>query len=68
MYFSQTVAGLQFAGVIRGTEGAYAIMVRKGNDKLRTEINGALGDMENDGTRRRFLCRWFGDDQAEVSR
>ncbi|SRR5579872_6305505 len=30
MYFSKSVAGLQFTGIIQGTEGAYAIMVRKG--------------------------------------
>ena len=67
-YFSQSVAGLQFAGVLEGTEGAYAIMVRKGNTGLRTEINRALEDMENDGTQQRLLSRWFGDDQAEESR
>ena len=39
MYFSQFVGGLQFAGVLEGTEGAYATMVRKGNNKLRAEIN-----------------------------
>ncbi|MGA8440880.1 MAG: ABC transporter substrate-binding protein [Candidatus Sulfotelmatobacter sp.] len=68
MYFSQFVAGLQFAGVIQGTEGAYAIMVRKGNDKLRAEINRALGEMENDGTQQRLLSKWLGDDCAEEGR
>ncbi|MGA8619839.1 MAG: ABC transporter substrate-binding protein [Candidatus Sulfotelmatobacter sp.] len=66
-YFSQSVAGLQFAGVLEGTEGAYAIMVRKGNTELRAEINRALEDMENDGTQQRILSKWFGDDQAEES-
>ena len=60
-YFCQSVAGLQFAGVLEGTEGAYAIMVRKGNAELRAEINGALADMEKDGTRQRLLSKWFGD-------
>lgn len=68
MYFSQSVAGLQFAGVIQGTEGAYAIMVRKGNAELRAEINGVIADMEKDGTQQRLLSKWFGDDQAEESR
>ena len=53
-YFSQFVAGLQFTGVLPGTEGAYAIMVRKGNNKLRAAINRALGDMEKDGTQHRL--------------
>jgi ABC-type amino acid transport substrate-binding protein len=66
-YFSQSVAGLQFAGVLEGTEGTYAIMVRKGNTRLRAEINRALEDMENDRTQQRLLSKWFGDDQAEES-
>ncbi len=60
-YFSQLVAGLQFTGVLQGTEAAYAIMVRRGNNKLRATINRALQDMENDGTQKRLLVRWFGD-------
>ena len=38
-WFSHSVPGLQFAGVLPGTDAAYAIMVRKGNGKLRTEID-----------------------------
>ena len=64
-YFSQSVTGLQFAGVLKGTEGAYAIMVRKGNNTLRAEINGALGDMEKDGTQQRLRFKWFGAGQAQ---
>jgi ABC-type amino acid transport substrate-binding protein len=67
-YFSQSVAGLQFTGVLERTEGAYAIMVRKGNAELRAEINRALADMEKDGTQQRLLSKWFGSDQAEKSR
>ena len=67
-YFSRSVAGLQFAGVLERTKGAYAIMVRKGNTGLRAEINRALEDMENDRTQQRLLSKWFGDDQAEESR
>jgi glutamine transport system substrate-binding protein len=68
MYFSQSVAGLRFAGVIQGTEGAYAIMLRKGNAELRAEVNRALADVEKDGTQQRLLSKWFGDDRAEESR
>lgn len=67
-YFSQFVAGLQFAGVLPGTEAAYAMMVRKGDNKLRAEINRALGDIEKDGTQRRFLAKWFGDAPSMESR
>jgi ABC-type amino acid transport substrate-binding protein len=63
-YFSQFVAGLQFAGVLKGTEGAYAIMVRKGNNALRAAIDRALGDMEKDGTQKRLFFKWFGAGQV----
>jgi ABC-type amino acid transport substrate-binding protein len=66
-YFSHSVAGLQFTGVLPGTEGAYAIMVRKGSNELRAEINRALEEMENDGTRETLLFRWFGDGASEVN-
>lgn len=66
-YFSQSVRGLQFTGLLPGTEGAYAIMVRKGNDRLRAEIDGALREMNNDGTRQKLLSRWFGDGASEVN-
>lgn len=67
-WFSHSVSGLQFAGVLPETEAAYAIMVRKGNDKLRAEINRALEDMVNDGTRQSLLVEWFGDGSTEVNR
>jgi ABC-type amino acid transport substrate-binding protein len=38
-WFSHSVPGLQFAGVLPGTDAAFAIMVRKGNNKLRAEID-----------------------------
>ena len=63
---SHSVPGLQFAGVLPGTDAAYATMVRKGNNKLRVEINWALEEMANDGTRRTLLRRWFGDNSSEV--
>jgi ABC-type amino acid transport substrate-binding protein len=67
-YFSHAVAGLQFAGVLPGTEAAYAIMVRKGDHRLRDEINRVLEEMEADGTRQEFLSKWFGDSCSEVNR
>lgn len=60
-WFSHSVPGLQFAGSLAGTETAYAIMLRKGNDTLRTQINKILDEMANDGTRQRLLGKWFGD-------
>lgn len=67
-WFSHSVPGLQFAGVLPGTEAAYAIMVRKGNNKLLAEINRALEEMENDGTRQSLLSKWFGDSSSDANR
>jgi len=66
-WFSQQVPGLELAGVLPGTEGVYAIMVGKKNHKLRRESNRALAEIENDGTRRMLLMKWFGNDPAGVN-
>jgi ABC-type amino acid transport substrate-binding protein len=62
-YFSRTVAGLAYVGVLPGTEGAYAIMVRQGNNELRTRINAALAQNEPDGTLRSLRELWFHEDR-----
>lgn len=64
-YFSRSVAGLVFTAVLPGTKAAYAIMVRKGNDELRAEIDRTLEKMELDGTRQTLLSRWFVDARSE---
>lgn len=66
-WFSRSMPGLQFAGVLPGTEAAYAIMVRKGNRGLQAEINRALEEIANDGTRRALLLKWFDDGSTEVN-
>lgn len=66
-WFSSSVRGLQFAGVLPGTEAAYAIMVRKGNQGLQAEINRALEEIKNDGTRGSLLLKWFDDGSTEVN-
>jgi ABC-type amino acid transport substrate-binding protein len=67
-YYSLAVKGIQFSGILPGTEADYAIMIRKGNTKLRTEINSALDDMENDGTLHALRLTWFGDGSRDVNR
>jgi glutamine transport system substrate-binding protein len=66
-WFSHSVSGLQLAGVLPETEAAYAIMIRKGNDKLRAEINRALEDVDDDGSRQSLLVKWFADGSTEVN-
>ncbi|HZV77208.1 MAG TPA: ABC transporter substrate-binding protein [Candidatus Babeliales bacterium] len=60
-FFTGAVAGLQFAGALPKTDSAYAIVLRKGNDELRMEINRVLAEMERDGVRRALLHKWFGE-------
>ncbi len=59
-WFSRSVSGLQFAGTLHGTEATYGIMVRKGNDELRTELNSVLEQITNDGTLRSLVRKWLG--------
>ena len=57
-HFSRVTRGLQLAGTLPGTEAAYAIMVRKGNTRLRAAVNEALAILEQNGTLRASQERW----------
>jgi ABC-type amino acid transport substrate-binding protein len=57
-HFARAVAGLRLAGPLPGSDAAYAIMVRKGNDGLRNALDAALEKLEADGTLRRLRARW----------
>ena len=67
LHFATSKAGLKYAGSLPGTQGAYAVMLRRGNDKLRGEINSALAQMETDGTLPRLRKEWFGADALFVA-
>ena len=58
-HFAHNTPGLRYAGALPGTDGAYAIMVRKGNVELVDTINEILGAMELDGTLAMLRARWF---------
>ena len=62
-HLSRAVADLVYVGVLPGREGAYASMVRQGNNALRTRINAALAQNEADGTLRSLREQWFHDDR-----
>ncbi|MGA7634444.1 MAG: ABC transporter substrate-binding protein [Terriglobales bacterium] len=66
-WFARSIRGLQFAGVLPGTESAYAIIVGKGNHELLAKINTALEEITNDGTRHTLLLKWFDDGSTEVN-
>jgi len=58
-YFSRNIPGLRYAGALSDTDGAYAIMARKGNTVLVNAINEILAAMERDGTLATLRTRWF---------
>jgi polar amino acid transport system substrate-binding protein len=66
LHFSKFKAGLRYAGSLPDTQGAYAVMIRRGNDKLRGEINFTLAQMEADGTLPRLRKEWFGSEALLV--
>jgi ABC-type amino acid transport substrate-binding protein len=57
-HFAQVLNGLQLAATLPGTEATYAIMVRKGNTRLRIAVNEVLAALERDGTLRASRLRW----------
>jgi polar amino acid transport system substrate-binding protein len=58
-YFADLKPGLRYMGPLEGTEGAYAIMVQKGNRELRGRINEALASMDMEGFLREIRGRWL---------
>jgi ABC-type amino acid transport substrate-binding protein len=64
-YFSAVVQGLHTCGVVPGSDGRYAIMVRRGNNGLRIAIDAVIDEMESDGTLREFAARWLDGGIAE---
>ncbi len=57
-HFARAVPGLRFAGALPGTDAAYAIAVRKGNDALRRKIDAVLGAMDAEGMLAALRRRW----------
>lgn len=57
-HFARATAGLALAGALPGTEAAYAILVRRGNDALRSALDAALAALEADGTLATLQRRW----------
>ncbi len=39
----------------------YGIAVKKGNDKLAAEINGALNELKKNGEFDNIYSKWFGE-------
>ncbi len=58
-HFARNIPRLRYAGALPDTDGAYAIMVRKGNTELVNAINEMLAAMDRDGTLAILRARWF---------
>lgn len=63
-WFARQVPGLWIAGRLLGTEGQYAVMVRKGDAALRDAVNGVLAELKADGTWESLYRRWFDEEIA----
>ena len=57
-HFARAVPGLAVAGALPGTEAAYAVMVRQGDDARRAVLDAALAALEEDGTLPALRGRW----------
>lgn len=57
-HFAGRIEGLRRVGVLPGTDAAYGIVVRKGNDTLRVRIDAALESMEASGALAALQSRW----------
>ena len=58
-HFVAVGSELKVAGILPDTEGAYGIMLRKGNTALRDRLDHLLLAMEQDGTIDRLRRRWL---------
>jgi hypothetical protein len=52
---------LRVCGMVPGSDTAYAIMVRRGNGRLRDALNAVLTDIESDGTLMTVKQLWLSD-------
>jgi ABC-type amino acid transport substrate-binding protein len=60
-YFTRLFLDLRVCGVVPGSDTAYAIMVRRGNGRLRDALNAVLTDLESDGTLMTIKQLWLSD-------
>jgi polar amino acid transport system substrate-binding protein len=67
--FGQAINGLKFAGQ-PFAPGYYGIAVKKGNNQLVAELNGAIDRLREKGELKRILARWdlWNADQYELYR
>jgi ABC-type amino acid transport substrate-binding protein len=67
LHYSRAIPGLKYAYRFEGTEGEYAVMIRRGNTSLRDQINVTLAQMEFDGTLPSLRRIWFGSENLFIA-
>jgi ABC-type amino acid transport substrate-binding protein len=67
MHFSRAVPGLRYAGAFDHTECAYAVMVRRGDTRLREQINETLAQLEGEGILPGMRKVWFGSESLLIA-
>lgn len=58
-HFARITPGVAMIGSLPGTDADYAFAVALGNDALLNALNGALADLEADGTLTRLRHEWI---------
>ncbi len=66
-YFVNSLPHLKIAKVIEGTESHYALMVAKGNDRLREAFDKALRELRAEGSLAEIGRSWFGDAASSLA-
>jgi ABC-type amino acid transport substrate-binding protein len=67
LHFSRAVPGLEYVCSFEGTEGAYAVMIQRGNTPLREMINTGIAQLEAAGTLSMSRKTWFGSENLFIA-
>jgi polar amino acid transport system substrate-binding protein len=62
--FQKLLRELKVIGTIEGTRMQYGMVFAKGNNQLRTAVDRALGQLEQDGTYAALYRKWFGEQRS----
>jgi ABC-type amino acid transport substrate-binding protein len=62
--FGKLLGELKVIGTIEGTKMQYGMVFAKGNNQLRTAVDRALGQLEQDGTYAALYRKWFGEQRT----
>lgn len=67
MHFAAHIPGLRYQCSCDGPPGEYAVVIAKGSNTLKDQINAVLAALETEGTLRILRKRWFGSEALLVA-